>query len=196
MRRSVRIVLALAVAAAASVLGAAAALACIPIATLNLSQQEAAPGAQMTASMHQASAAVGPVLLHWGAVDGPVLASAVPDPDSGLTVSFKLPDNAAPGYYTVVATQDLKPGSATWGMPARAVVHVVSPGGAPVGESTLPSVPVLTRPTGLAVGGGPDIGLLAVIGLAAAAVGLLAAGGAALLLGRAPAASPSRASTR
>lgn len=194
MKRILRVGSAFATAVGATILGGAAALACIPIATLNLSQQEAAPGAQLSANMHQASAASGPVTLHYGAVDGPVLASAMPDPDAGLVVSFKLPDSATAGYHTIIATQDLKQGSSTWGMPARAVVHVVAPGGAPVGESTLPAVPTQPRPVGLSVSGAPDYGVLAVIAMAAAAFGLLAAGGAALLLGRAsvPATSRSR----
>lgn len=185
MKNLVKLSVALVLSAVVTLFGAAYALACIPIATLNLSADQATPGTEVTAAMHQASSRAGPVTLHWDSADGPVLASVVPDPDAGLTTTFTVPQTAA-GYHVVVATQDLNPGVATWGMPARAVMHVTTPGGLPVGSSTLPPVQTQTRPSGLVAGSGPDWALLAVIGVATAAVSLIAAGGAALILGRSP----------
>jgi len=183
MTRSIRFAAGSLIAVVAALMAGSSALACIPIATLNLSQTQANPGTVIQATMHQASSKAGVVDLHFGSVTGPVLASSIPDADGGLITSFTIPETAA-GDYVVVATQKLTPGVSTWGMPARAVIHVTTPGGPPVGASGFPPVQTQVRPVGLVADSGPDLTALALIALATAAVGLMLAGGAAFLLGR------------
>ena len=178
-----RLISALGASGAALVVGATQALACIPIATLNLSQTEAVPGTQITATMQQASSGAGPVTLHWNSATGPTLASATPGSSGGLTVTFAVPADAQGGYYTIVATQQLTLGTQTWGMPARAILHVTAPGGGPV-NSQAPARNVSGRPAGLVQDQLPAAWLLALVALAAAAVGLILVGVAAVTLGR------------
>src|SRR5437660_1431610 len=84
---------------------AAAAFACIPIAVLQLTPSEAAPGATVTALIREVSGAeVPPVTFHWQTVDGPVLATAQPG-DSSTTATFQVPSDAPGGDYIVWATQ-------------------------------------------------------------------------------------------
>ena len=166
-----------------SLLATGSALACIPIATLNLSETQAMPGAQIQATIRQANSKAGPVELHFGSVSGPLLTSSIPEVNGGLATSFTVPQTAA-GDYIIVATQQLTPGVTTWGMPARAVIHVTTPGGPPVGASGLPPVVTQVRPAGLLADSSPDLTALALIALATAAAGLVIAGGAALVLGR------------
>lgn len=191
MTRTVRFAAGAVIALTASLMAVSSALACIPIATLTLSQTQATPGTVVQAAMRQATSRAGAVELHFGSITGPVLASSIPNPDGGLTTSFTVPETTA-GDYVIVATQALTPGVSTWGMPARAVIHVTTAGGPPVGASGFPPVQTQVRPVGLAADSGPDLTALALIALATAAVGLVLAGGAALLLGRSAQPQPAR----
>ncbi|GAC1643506.1 MAG: hypothetical protein NVS9B11_13070 [Candidatus Dormibacteraceae bacterium] len=184
MKLGFRLFAATAGAAGLWLVSASTILACIPIATLNLSQAEATPGSKITATMQQASTRAGDITLHWNAVDGPVLATATPGV-GGMTATFNVPSDAKGGYFLVVATQDSKPDVGTFGLPARAVLHVVGSGGSPV-NSTVPTSTVPARASGLAVDPGPDLGVLALVALAAAAVGLIVVGTAALVVSRNP----------
>lgn len=185
MKLGFRLFAATAGAAGLWLVSASTILACIPIATLNLSQAEATPGSKITATMQQANTRAGDITLHWNAVDGPVLATATPGTTGGMTASFTVPNEAKGGYFLVIATQDAKPDVGTFGLPARAVIHVVGAGGSPV-NSTVPTSTVPARASGLAVDPGPDLGVLALVALAAAAVGLIVVGTAALVVSRNP----------
>ena len=136
----------------------ASAFACANLATLSLSSGAGRPGATVTltgASFVVPRASTGlaptPVVVHWQAEDGPVLAEATPDRYGSISASFTVPDTR-PGTYIIVATQKTPrrlPGApedqspvyfAEAGTPARASFEVLGAGGvamvrAPVGES-------------------------------------------------------------
>ncbi|GAC1505163.1 MAG: hypothetical protein NVS1B3_02980 [Candidatus Dormibacteraceae bacterium] len=184
MKIAIRLFAAASGAAGVWFVSASSILACIPIATLNLSQAEATPGSKITATMQQANTRAGDITLHWKTVDGPVLTTATPGA-GGMTATFTVPSDATGGYYLVIATQDSKPDVGTFGLPARAVLHVIGTGGSPI-NSTVPTSTVGARASGLAVDPGPDLGVLALVALAAAALGLIVVGTAALVVSRSP----------
>ncbi|GAC1334013.1 MAG: hypothetical protein NVSMB17_15170 [Candidatus Dormibacteria bacterium] len=181
MTHGKKLLLALGLGISAFSVAAVSALGCIPIATLSLSQGSAAPGTQLTATMQQANSKAGPVTLHWNSVDGPVLASAVPA-ETGLSVTFTVPESP-PGTYIVVATQDLKTDVATWGMPARAAFTVSGADGQSAAPPQASATRPEARPTGLVSAGGPGAGVLVLVALGVAAVGLMAVGAAVLVAG-------------
>lgn len=161
------------------------AYACIPIATLNLSQSTGAPGGHVTASIHQVSGADSPpVVFHWATIDGAVLATVTPA-DSGTTADLVIPaDVAKSGDYMIIATETQKSGYETWGMPARAVIHVEVPGSPASAAGTGGASPAQTGPAGLATESGLAPGLLALIAVGTAALGLLIVGGITTAAGR------------
>ena len=153
-------------------IGAVVAFACISMAMLSLSQSTVAPGDSVTASIPAISASSGqtapPVVFHWQTLNGPVLATVAPGA-TGTKATFTVPSVSQSGDYLVVATQVQQSGSSTWGMPARAVLHVqVSGSGA--GTSLGNSVPATTNTGGLSTSSSFSPGLLALIGLGVAAV--------------------------
>ncbi|MGH9126945.1 MAG: hypothetical protein ACRDZ8_19785 [Acidimicrobiales bacterium] len=116
------------VAAAGLLFVASAAWACTNLATLNLNQAAGTSGQSITvtgSSFKAASPSI-PVVLHWNGVTGPVLASVAPDASGNVSASITIPD-AAPGYYTIVATQTVK-GFDYYGTPARAAFEIIVPG--------------------------------------------------------------------
>lgn len=167
------------------------AYACIPIATLSLSQTTGAPGSEVQASIHAISGKdAPPVAFHWASVDGTVLATATPT-EGGTTASLTIPSSVSQsGDYLIIATQTLASGHETWGMPARAVIHVDVPGSvakAPANAAVAGS----SGPAGLTTGSGLGTAVLVLIAVATAAAGLLVVGGASVLAGRgAPKAEP------
>ncbi len=133
MPRSIsRITVMLFTALATLLVGAMAAWACTNLATLNLSQSAVQPGANIgvTGSSFATAAKGGQeVLISWDAVNGPVLAKAMPDPTGNIATSIAIPADAQPGYHVLIATQnsvDQKKGtiSAAYGTPARAAVLI------------------------------------------------------------------------
>jgi hypothetical protein len=125
----------MAVVAAAALTAAASAFACIPIAVLRLTPGEVAPGGTVSALIREVSGSqVPPVTFHWKTIDGPVLATVQPG-DSSTAATFQIPPDTPGGDYLVWATQPLKvyPKGQfpTWGMPAKASLHVVTPSGPP-----------------------------------------------------------------
>ena len=120
---------------AAILVMAASAFACIPIAVLRLTPADVAPGGTVSALIREVSGAqVPPVTFHWKTVDGPVLATVQPG-DAGTTATFTIPADTPGGDYLVWASQPFKvyPKGQfpTWGMPAKASLHVVTPSGPP-----------------------------------------------------------------
>jgi hypothetical protein len=113
---------------------AASAWACTNLATLNLSQGGGTVGQSINVTgssfKYVATGAPYPVVLHWNAATGPVLASVVPDATGNIYATITIPD-AQPGYYTLVATQTVK-GFDYYGTPARATIEIVQPGQRPV----------------------------------------------------------------
>lgn len=122
-----------AVVAAVAILGGAAAFACTNLATLGTSASTAKPGGSVTVTGSSFAApaegaAASPVVIHWGKVEGPVLASLVPDATGAINGSVNVPE-AAPGHYVLVATQVDDKGENQFGTPARISLEVVGPSG-------------------------------------------------------------------
>lgn len=183
MYQKVRIVVGAGTALVALCCTAVVAFACIPIATLNLSQTSATPGSQVTATIQQISGPKNPpVVFHWGTVDGPVLATVTPG-ESGTTALLTIPSVTQSGNYLIVATSALRPSGQTWGLPARAAIEVNVPGSTATGVSPAGTT-MQTGPAGLATESSLGTGALVLIAVGAAALGLLVVGGATLLAGR------------
>lgn len=153
-------------------IGAVVAFACISMAMLNLTPNTVSPGQSVTASIQGISANAGStapsVVFHWQTLNGPVLATASPGPN-GTSATFTVPSVQSTGDYLVVATQVQQTGSSSWGMPARAVLHV-QVSGSSAGSSLGNSVPATTNAAGLSTSSSLSGGILALIGIGVAAV--------------------------
>lgn len=172
---------------AAVLLTGLVAWACVPAATLIATpNQGVKPGDTISVSGRSYGSA-NPVMVRWNAIDGPVLAEAKADGGFITNVPVTIPENAQPGNYVLVATQEAAAGSTTWGIPARALVVVGE--GAPVA----PAAQVEERPAGLVTGGSVSTGDLILVGLGAAGLAMFIAGIAALTASRRrPVAEPVR----
>jgi hypothetical protein len=162
--------------AAAAIMVSASAFACIPIAVLQLTPTDVAPGATVSALIREVSGAqVPPVTFHWKTVDGPVLATVQPG-DSNTAATFQIPVGTAGGDYLIWATQPLKvyPKGQfpTWGMPVKASIHVVTPSGPPALFAGDAAVQVQTRASGLVAKSrsGLSGGAIAAIGVGTAVI--------------------------
>jgi hypothetical protein len=114
---------------------ASTAYACIPIAVLQLTPPEVAPGGTVHAVILEVSGSqVPPVTFHFNAVDGPVLATVQPG-DNDTEATFTIPAGTPGGDYVIYATQPFKQYQEgqfpTWGMPAKALIHVITGNSAP-----------------------------------------------------------------
>jgi hypothetical protein len=155
----------------------AVAYACTNLATLNLSSGTGKPGDTITvtgSSFRMPSGVTTGVQIRWNAVDGPVLAEAIPDRVGNISATFTVPD-AAPDYYVVIAVLRDARGNDTSGTPARAQFQIVGGAGRPVAPTA--SGPV-TAATGGEGGSTAPIALLLVLG--ALGLGLFGAGFAAV----------------
>jgi hypothetical protein len=159
---------------------AATAFACIPIAVLRLTPSEVAPGGTVNALIREVSGAeVPPVTFHWNAVDGPVLATVQPG-DSATTATFQIPADAKGGDYVIWATQPQKvyPKGQfpTWGMPAKASIHVTTPAGPPALFGADAALQTQSRAAGLVAQSrsGLSAGAIAAIAVASAVIALAA----------------------
>lgn len=128
-------------AVAAVVFSGAAAFACTNLATLGTSSSgdKAGSAVSVTGSSFAApeqGAAPSPVSIRWNKVDGPVLATLVPDANGAISGSFT-PLETTPGHYVVIATQVDDEGKPQFGTPARVPFEVLGPSG----ESVAPSAP-------------------------------------------------------
>lgn len=163
-----------AVVASLAVLGGAAAFACTNLATLGTSAPTSNAGGSLTLTGSSFAApaegaAASPVLIHWGKVDGPVLASLVPDAAGAITGSITVPDTT-PGHYVLVATQVDDKGENQFGTPARVPLEVVGA----TGESV--PAPVTQPATSSSNDSGSSVPLALVIVLGVVSVGVFAAG--------------------
>lgn len=153
-------------------IGAVVAFACIPISMLNLSPNTVSPGQTVTASIQAISVNPGqtapPVVFHWQTLTGQALATATPG-QYGTTATFTVPQVSQSGDYLVIATQTQQQGSSTWGMPARAVLHVSVNGSAPANSSGSAAA-ASSNTAGLATSSALSPGILALIAIGVAAV--------------------------
>lgn len=186
-RSSLRWVVLFTVAAAGLAGTAGMAWACVGLMSLTTSPSTVQPGGTVTVSGKE-FAQKEPVEIHLDSPTGPLLATA-PPPESTMTSRFDLPvtipADLPPGPHLLVATQNYHHMNA--GAPARATIHVgTSPPAVPAGTAE--------RPAAVLMESGPDWAKLVLIGLAAAAGGLLLAGLNRLAEGRRPQAEPATAS--
>ena len=167
--------------AVATVAVAATAWACVPVASLQVSSQQAAPGDELTVTGRYYNDD-NPVSLRWDGLDGRVLGTITPE-NRSIEGTIRIPANAEPGNYTLVATQDAVSDRSTWGIPSRALVTVVGDAGAPVMGEML-GTDVSERAPALVQAESVGTGEFALVALGVAGVALFAAGAAALMAGR------------
>jgi hypothetical protein len=167
------------VVAVTGVVLAATAFACVPVATLQVSPAEASPGQVLTVT--GAFYNSNPVTLHWNSLDGRVVGTITPQ-NRRLEGTVRVPSNAEPGSYTLVATQEREADRTTWGIPSRALVTVVGPGGAPILSSV--SGAGADRLPGLLEREPVSVGEFALVALGVAGLALFVAGTAAMMAGR------------
>lgn len=128
----------------------ATAYACTNLAALNLSTPTGKVGDSLTVTgssfqAAKAGAAPLPVVFRWNALEGPVVAQALPDAAGNVSANFSIPEGQ-PGYYVVVARQQDDKGKDQFGTPARASFQVLVPGGQPVAQPAAPRTPLATAP--------------------------------------------------
>jgi hypothetical protein len=163
------------------VLLTATAWACVPVATLNLSTTQARAGQDIGISGNSYNGTK-PAVVHFNAIDGPVLGSFVPT-GGRIDGSVTVPVGTAPGNYLLVVTQEFTQGVQTWGVPARALISVVGDTGAPALGAAVGSS-VAGRPVGLESTSTPSAGSLLLMAAGAAGVAMFLAGLAAVVATR------------
>ena len=171
--------------AAAGVLMAAAAWACVSGPVVNLSTISAKPGTEVgiTGTGFQTGNQVN---VRWNALDGPVLATVAPPiTDGRMSATFTVPPGTQPGSYVVIVTQTKADGSLSLS-PIRAVMSVTGDAGA----QPVVGAPAATADTSARVNGlvrddeSISTGTLALVALGVGGVGMFLAGMAALFAGR------------
>jgi hypothetical protein len=176
--------------ACAFLANAAAAWACVTGPTMFLTPSTAAPGQAVTLEGFNWNGGT-PIVVHWNALNGPVLGSFMPvdgrfdgSPDR-LTGSVKIPADAKPGANILIATQTGDNGKLS-NVPVRSLVQVEAPGGLPLVANQL--TPVASgRALGLArVHSSVSAVGLVLVGLGGAGVALFVAGLAIFLSSRRP----------
>jgi hypothetical protein len=175
------------------VLLAAAAWACVPVATLNLSSTQVKAGQDIGISGNSYNGTK-PAVVHFNSIDGPVLGSFVPN-GGRIDGTVTVPAGTPAGNYLLVVTQEFTQGVQTWGVPARALISVVGENGAPVVGAPAGSS-VVGRPVGLESSSAPSGGSLLLAGAGAAGVAMFLAGlaaGVAARSGKAPVAEKAKA---
>lgn len=174
--------------AGAAIFPMAAAWACLPVASLSTNPATAQPGQQVTVTGSEFGS--NPVEVHFNSLTGPVLATFTPDSASFGSFSgpITVPASAATGPAVLVATEDATNGKgSSAGVPQRAVLEVVGPGGAPLapaapGAPARPVLPVVSSSTGA--------GALLLVGLGALGVALVVAAAVAMVGTRRPRTAP------
>ena len=171
--------------AAAGVVMAAAAFACVSGPVVNLSTINAKAGQEVgiTGTGFQTANAA---QIRWNALDGPVLTNvAAPIAGGNLDAKFTVPQGTAPGSYVVIVSQTKADGSMSLS-PIRAVMNVTGEAGAnPVVGAPAASTDNSARADGLARSDDSiSTGTLALVALGVGGVGMFLAGMAALFAGR------------
>ena len=145
------------------------------------------PGDTVTVTGTRGFGAEQPVDVRLDDIDGPVLGTFQTDDQFFAAfgpVQVTIPADISPGAHTLVATQVLDAEDAhIRGVPARAAIEVVGPGGLPAENPPLVE-PVEPRPDQLAVGDEVGLGALALVALGVAGVAMFAAAMVALVTAR------------
>jgi hypothetical protein len=171
--------------AAAGVMMAAAAWACVSGPVVNLSTINAKAGQEVgiTGTGFQTN---NQVQIRWNALDGPVLTTvAAPITGGNLDAKFTVPDGTKAGSYVVIINQTKADGSLSLS-PIRAVMNVTGDAGSnPVLGAPAASTDTAARANGLARSDDSiSTGTLALVALGVGGVGMFLAGMAALFAGR------------
>ncbi len=170
-----------AVGCGALLLSAAVAWACLPVANIKAAPATAQGGQQVNITGSEFGS--NPVQIHFNALDGLVLATLTPDSNGNISGAVTIPANAPTGPAVLIATEAAATpsggGGSSPGVPTRAVVQIVGPGGsAPLSVSSAGQ----GRPSGVVTSSsGVATGALLLVGLGAFGVALFLAGGLALL---------------
>jgi hypothetical protein len=181
--------------AAAGIMMASAAFACVSGPVVNLSTINAKAGQEVgiTGTGFQTANAA---QIRWNALDGPVL-TTVPAPITGgnLAANFTVPQGTKAGSYVVVVTQTKADGSMSLS-PIRAVMNVTGDAGANPVLGATASQDTAVRADSLARSDDSiSTGTLALVALGVGGVGMFLAGMAALFAGR-KSAAPEAAKAR
>lgn len=172
-----------ATAVTAVVVSAAAAWACVAGPTLLATPQSVPAGGNVAVSGITWNPDF-PVVIRFDALDGPILGTFRPDPDTRrLQGTVTLPKDVEPGNYVLIGTQQSVDGKNAI-IPSRALVSVHGEGGAPVLGAPLGSTAGGDRLTGLAASGGVSTGSLVLTGLGVAGAALFIAGAGVFLTTR------------
>lgn len=170
----------------------AVAWACVAGPTLVANPQNVTAGQEVQISGITYDKAL-PVVVRFGALDGPVLGEFAVDDDRRLAGSVTIPEGTQPGNYVLISTQQAADGSQAI-IPSRALVSVVGDGGAPAVGAPLADTP-LGRPSTLAETEAASTGSLVLAGVGVAGLALFLAAIAVLASGRTRP-SPEAARTR
>jgi hypothetical protein len=157
------------VVAAASLVPAAIAWACVAVVALTASPQSVQPGGSVAVTGRDFAPGA-PIEIHLDSPTGRLLATQPAHKNSVMmnswTLNVPIPADVSKGQHVLVATEDYH--NMNGGVPARATIFV--------GESVAAPAPSPARPAGVPVSSGPSAASLILIGLGAAAVALLVAG--------------------
>ncbi len=172
-------------AAAAGVLFAAAAWACVSGPVVNLSTISAKPGQEVGLTGTGFRNTTDQVLVRFNALDGPVLTTGTVPSSGNVDLKFTVPQATVPGNYVVIVTQTTADGKISLS-PVRAALSVTGDAGAqPVVGATAASTDTSVRATSLARDNQSiSTGSLALVALGVGGVGMFLAGMAALFAGR------------
>lgn len=118
----------------------ATAWACGVLATLKLNTKTAVPNQVVTATGNNWFGS-GPVSIHMSSRGGTVLASTTPDLTSRISTPLRIPANARPGYYVLIATEYKADGSPVVGTPGRTTVRVLASGKSSAHRSVVAASP-------------------------------------------------------
>lgn len=146
---------------------------------LQVTPTQVQPGQEVTVAGTRGFGFTNPVEVRFNAIDGPVLGSFQPANESYAPWgpgTVRIPEGTKPGTYYLWATQTLSPVEKhIRGVPARAVIQVLGPGGQPaVGEQL--GTPGNAGQPGYVTEEGPSGWSLALVGLGVAGVAVFAAG--------------------
>ena len=137
------------------------------------------PGQEVTVLGTRGFGFTNPVEVRWNGVDGPILGTFQPANESYAPWgpgTIRIPEDVKAGTYYLWATQVISPiEKHIRGVPTRALVQVLGPGGVPALGAD-PNVPGDVGTPGYETEEGPGIGTLVFVGLGVAGVALLAAG--------------------
>jgi hypothetical protein len=154
---------------------------------LNVSPAQVRPGGTVAVIGTRGYGYTNPVEIHLDAVDGPLLGTFQPDTQVYAAWgpgNITIPAETKPGTYTLFATQVLAPTEThIRGIPARASLDVIGPGGPPVLAAPAlvagdQGTAELTRKNGIGTGA------FILIGLGVAGTAMLLAGLASVAAGR------------